>query len=105
MSYWDHYACSPRSRRTRRGGYVGNGLRSPRRSTTAVVTNLAEHVDESNLIDVFSKLGIDNCKVERRRGKNYRAFINFTNHRDALEACKLDGKVVKGRAMKIHLKH
>jgi len=101
MSFWDHYGYSPR--RSRHGGYHGDGCRSPRRSSTAVVTNLADTVNESDLIEIFSDLGIDNCKVERKRGRNYRAFIGFNNYRSAVDACKLDGKVVKGKAMKIHL--
>jgi len=101
MSFWDHYGCSPR--RNRRGGYHGE-FRNSRRSSTAVVTNLAENVNESDLIDLFSELDIYSCKLERRKGRNKRAFINFNNHRSAVDACKFDGKVVKGKAMKIHLK-
>jgi len=102
MPMWDHYGCSPR--RSRRGGN-GYGGRSPKRYATVVVTNLADEVDEESLMDIFSDLSVDSCKVLRKTGKNSRAFVNFNNHKSAMEACRLDGTVVSGKAMKVNLKH
>jgi len=101
MPMWDHYGCSPR--RSRRGGN-GYGGRSPRRNATVIVTNLADEVDEDNLLKIFSELNVNSCKVVRNRGKNSRAFVNFNNVKSAMEACRLDGTVVSGKAMKVNLK-
>jgi len=103
MPMWDHYGCSPR--RSRRGGNSYGG-RSPRRyaNATVIVTNLADEVDEDNLLKIFSELNVDSCKVVRNRGKNSRAFVNFHNVKSAMDACRLDGKVVSGKAMKVNLK-
>jgi len=69
------------------------------------VTNLADEVDEDSLLEIFSDLSVDSCKVVRNRGKNSRAFVNFQNPKSAVEACRLDGTVVSGKAMKVNLKH
>lgn len=104
---------SPRSRG--RGGRpysARQGNSTPRRrSTTAVVTNLADSTDEDDLIKLFKDLNIQSCKVVRTsgRGKNKEqisphAFLNFNSYKNAYDALKMDGKVVHGHPMKIHLK-
>jgi len=83
-------------------GY-GLKVRSPRRYFTVLVTNLADNVDENYLSDMFSEQRLETCKVVRCKGSRPRAYINFQTHKDALHACKFDGRVVNGRAMKIYL--
>eukprot|EP00495_Collosphaeridae_sp_1-RS-2012_P001849 TRINITY_DN1697_c0_g1_i2.p1 TRINITY_DN1697_c0_g1~~TRINITY_DN1697_c0_g1_i2.p1 ORF type:complete len:191 (-),score=3.32 TRINITY_DN1697_c0_g1_i2:743-1315(-) len=87
MPIWDHYGVSPRqwSRRPRRGRNSYGG-QSPRRygNGTVVVTNLADDINENKLREIFSELSVDSCKVMRNRGKNLKAFVNFSNHKKRL---------------------
>lgn len=102
---WDSF--SPRGPRGRGGRPYST--RTPRRSTTAVVTNLADDTDENDLLKLFKELNIQSCKVVRTagRGKNKatpHAFLNFNSYKNAYDALKKDGQVVHGHPMKIHLK-
>jgi len=109
---WDSQS-APGPRGRGRGGYGSpRGRRTPRRSNTAIVTNLSETTTEDDLQNQFQDLNIQSCKIVRSsgRGKNKKnvsphAYLNFTNYKNAHEALKKDGTVVKGRALKIHLKN
>jgi len=75
------------------------------------VTNLSETTTEDDLQTQFQDLNIQSCKIVRSsgRGKNKKqvsphAYLNFNNYKSAHEALKKDGTVLKGRALKIHLK-
>jgi len=100
MSMWDYCECSPRLE----CGHC-HKVRNPRRHSTVVVTNLADDVDEECLSDIFSEQCIETCRVVRCTGSKPRAYVKFQNHKGALHACKFDGRVVNGRAMKIYLKN
>lgn len=101
---------SPRSRG--RGGRPYSTRTPGRRSTTAVVTNLADSTDEDDLLKLFKELNIQSCKVVRTAGRgknkvaaNPHAFLNFNSYKNAYDALKKDGQVVHGHPMKIHLKN
>jgi len=80
------------------------GVRSLNNSSV-VVFNLANAVDETDLTDIFSELSVVGCRVFRSKGKYPHAYIHFRNYQNALDACKFDGMVVRGRALKIVLKN
>jgi len=83
----------------------GHTVRSPLNQYTVVVTNLADNVNEVDLVDIFSKFTGEKCRVFKTSGANPHAFIDFHRCKSALDACKLNGRVVRGRAMRIFLKN
>lgn len=111
MAMWDSTSGKSWPRGRGRGGYGSpRGRRTPRRSNTAIVTNLSETTAEDDLMTQFQDLNIQSCKIVRSSGRGNKksvsphAYLNFTNYKSAHEALKKDGTVLKGRALKIHLK-
>jgi len=77
--------------------------RSPCDYSTVVVTNLAEGVDESDLLEIFSAFNIGDCKVVVLNSNFSYAHLYFHNYLNAIEACMLNGMVVRGKRMRTHL--